>query len=107
MRFSFHFTENQNISPVIDETLTVSAVLSTTSAKKGDDDLHNVDFLALSEFILKKMTPNTMKRLWKHLDPDGSGFIENDEVLNALQFTAVLFVAFRYKVKCVFLQKRF
>lgn len=66
------------------------------------DDLHYVDYAELGNFILKKMNTKTLNRLWRHLDEDAQGHIEKEEVLNILQFTAVLYVAFRFKVQCFF-----
>merc|ERR1719237_672813 len=61
------------------------------------DELHRVNATELGQFVLKKMNNKTLDRLWKHLDEDGSGQIEREEVLNILQWMAVLYVAFRFR----------
>ena len=75
---------------------------SSASSAMSDgelDDLHRVVPAELGQFVIKKMNNKTLDRLWKHLDEDGSGQIERDEVLNILQWMAVLYVAFRFRVQ--------
>ena len=71
----------------------------SSAASDGEvDELHRVNATELGDFVLKKMNNKTLDRLWKHLDEDGSGQIERKEVLNILQWMAVLYVAFRFRV---------
>eukprot|EP01084_Bolivina_argentea_P237254 398780_1 len=59
----------------------VEASSSASSSYDDLDDLHRVKPSELGGFVLKKMNSKTLDRLWKHLDEDGSGQIERDEVL--------------------------
>mmetsp|Transcript_31439 Transcript_31439/g.50925 ORF Transcript_31439/g.50925 Transcript_31439/m.50925 type:complete len:172 (-) Transcript_31439:352-867(-) len=90
---------NPKYTPTETDTLLRS---ETASASETDDDteldeLHRVTPVELGNFVVKKMNNKTLDRLWRHLDEDGSGEIERDEVLNILQWMAVLYVAFRFK----------
>eukprot|EP01083_Nonionella_stella_P053202 140830_1 len=69
----------------------------SSSIESEMDELHRVSAVELGQFVLKKMNNKTLDRLWKHLDEDNKGQIERDEVLNILQWMAVLYVAFRFR----------
>ena len=98
--------DNKETAPLKDglsNQMSKHSSLETTSTHStisdGElDDLHRVIPAELGQFVIKKMNNKTLDRLWKHLDEDGSGQIERDEVLNILQWMAVLYVAFRFRV---------
>jgi len=81
--------------------------LTTVELKDGEteldgdgdslDELHCVGAMELGEFVRKQMSTKTLNRLWTHLDEDDSGEIERTELLNILQWMAVLYVAFRFR----------
>ena len=64
------------------------------------DELNRVEIKDLSVFILKKVNNKTIDRLWRHLS-DKNGLITANDIHSTLQFTAVLFIAYRYRVKFV------
>ena len=66
------------------------------------DDLNHVELSELSIFILKKVNNKTIDRLWKHLRDDNNQVTKKD-VLPTLQFTAVLYIAYRYRVCVIFI----
>eukprot|EP00485_Elphidium_margaritaceum_P003662 CAMPEP_0202702886 /NCGR_PEP_ID=MMETSP1385-20130828/15811_1 /ASSEMBLY_ACC=CAM_ASM_000861 /TAXON_ID=933848 /ORGANISM="Elphidium margaritaceum" /LENGTH=171 /DNA_ID=CAMNT_0049360633 /DNA_START=37 /DNA_END=552 /DNA_ORIENTATION=+ len=90
------------------DRLRVPKQVSTTESSiewqsSGGDDtseidaMHRVSAVELGDFVVKRMNNKTLDRLWQHLDEDGSGQIESDEVLNILQWMGVLYVAYRFK----------
>eukprot|EP01084_Bolivina_argentea_P162974 283569_1 len=60
------------------------------------DALHTITALELSEFVSKKINSQTIDRLWKHMT-DGKSHIGKNQIISALQFTGVLYVAFKYR----------
>lgn len=61
------------------------------------NDLNHVEISDLRAFILEKVNNKTMDRLWKHISDESQRITSND-ILSTLQFTAVLFIAYRYRV---------
>lgn len=101
-------SEKDNLINTTDSNFSAGSVDTLTTASPGTeqsfgsdsemDELHRIDPSELGRFVLKKMNNKTLDRLWKHLDEHNSGQIEREEVLNILQWMAVLFVAFRFRV---------
>ena len=69
------------------------------------DDLHRVIPAELGQFFIDKTNNKAldtcliiMDRVWKHLDETGSGRIKRDQILDMLQWMAVLYVTYRFRV---------
>ena len=63
------------------------------------DDVHLVVPEELGYFMIRKMNNKTLDRIWIHLDKDGTGEVDEYDILNVLQWMAVLYVAFVFRVQ--------
>ena len=82
---------------------TIHCSTSESESKYDADDSttdeldHRVNAADLGHFLHYRMTNKVLDRVWKHLDENNSG-IERTDILNVLQWMAVLYMAYRYRV---------
>jgi len=97
--FASQTRKDSEITGLFDSDKTTSLRSDTISVSSPRDDLHNIPIADLANYILTAMNPGAIAKVWQHLDPNKSGFIDKKDIINLLIFTTVSYIAQKLKAQ--------